>query len=144
MKNNYVPYNPSVEVPIEDEQHVIDEIIASMTRLNGRTREKFGHNVRVSHAKSHGLAVGELTVMDSLPEHLAQGLFAEPATYPIIVRLANVPGEIIPDAVNTQRGFSFKILNVNGQMIAGYEGGHTQDLYWIPVNPSRHRMQKHF
>ncbi|RZJ77507.1 MAG: hypothetical protein EOO47_16585, partial [Flavobacterium sp.] len=28
----------------------------------------------------------------------------------VSVRLANVPGEILPDAVNTQRGFSFKIL----------------------------------
>ncbi|RYY29182.1 MAG: catalase [Sphingobacteriaceae bacterium] len=128
MENKYVAYSPEVEKLIEDEQHIIDEIIASMTRLSGRTHEKFGRNVRVSHAKSHGLAVGELTVSDNLPEYLAQGLFARPATYPIIVRLANVPGEILPDAVNTQRGFAFKILGVKGAMVAGNEGGHTQDF----------------
>ncbi len=81
-----------------------------MTRLSGRTREKYGHNVRISHAKSHGLAVRELTVADHLPEHLAQGLFAKGGTYPIIVRLANVPGEVLFDTVNTQHGFAFRYL----------------------------------
>ncbi|GAB3702751.1 catalase family protein [Spirosoma flavus] len=99
-----------------------------MKRLDGRTHEAYGHHVRVSHAKSHGLAVGELVVLDNLPEELAQGLFAKLATYPVIVRLANVPGEIISDAVNTQRGFSFKVLGVEGPKIAGHEGQTTQDF----------------
>ncbi len=128
MENKYVAYSPEVEVLTKDENHVIDEIIASMSRLSDRTREKYGHNVRVSHAKSHGLAVGELTVADNLPGYLAQGLFSKPGKYPVIVRLANVPGEILPDAVNTQRGFAFKILGVEGQMIAGHGGQHTQDF----------------
>ena len=74
MSNNYVLYSPEVEKPLEDEQNFIDEIIASMTRLSQRTREKYGEHVRVTHAKTHGLAVGELTVFHNLPEHLAQGL----------------------------------------------------------------------
>ena len=129
MSNNYVLYSPQVEMPLEDEQKIFDEINESMTRLSGRTREKFGENVRVSHAKSHGLAVGELTVLENLPEHLAQGLFAEGGkTYPVIVRLANVPGEILPDAVNTQRGFSFKILNIAGEKIKEDDEQNTQDF----------------
>lgn len=128
MSEKWVRYSPAVETLLEDEQQIIDDIIASMTRLMGRTHEKYGHSVRGSHAKSHGLAVGELAVMDNLPEHLAQGLFAQGGTYPIIVRLANVPGEILPDAVNTQRGFSFKILGVEGPKISGHEGETTQDF----------------
>lgn len=128
MPAQYVPYSPGVEQPLEDEQQIISDIIASMTRLAGRTHEQYGKEVRVSHGKSHGLAVGELTVLDNLPEPLAQGLFAHPATYPIIARLANVPGEIISDAVNTQRGFSFKVLGVEGEKIAGHEGQSTQDF----------------
>lgn len=128
MSTQYVPYSAGVEQPADDEQQVFADIIASMTRLSERTRAQVGHEVRVSHGKSHGLAVGELTVLDNLPEPLAQGLFAHPATYPVIVRLANVPGEIITDAVNTQRGFAFKVLGVAGEKIAGHEGQTTQDF----------------
>lgn len=128
MTTPYVLYSPAVETIGDDEKQVIDDILASMHRLNGRTKEMYGHNVRVSHAKSHGLAVGELTVLDNLPEHLAQGLFAQAGTYPVIVRLANVPGEVVPDAVNTQRGFAFKILGVEGAKLAGHEEQTTQDF----------------
>ena len=128
MSSQYVPYSAGIEKPIEDEEQVISDIIASMRRLSERTREQYGHQVRVSHGKSHGLAVGELTVFDNLPEPLAQGLFAHAATYPVLVRLANVPGEIITDAVNTQRGFAFKVLGVEGEKIAGHEGQTTQDF----------------
>ena len=128
MSQKYVRYHAKVETLLEDEQQIIDDIIESMTRSGSRTREKFGHNVRVSHAKSHGLAVGELTVMENLPEYLSQGLFANGGTYPVIVRLVNVPGEILPDAVNTQRGFSLKILGVEEPKIAGDDEQHTQDF----------------
>ncbi len=154
MADQYVLYRPEVETPLEDEQQVIDDIIASMTRLSRRTHEQYGHNVRVSHGKSHGLAVGELTVLENLPEPLAQGLFAAGgATYPVIVRLANVPGEILPDAVNTQRGFAFKILGVDGEKIAGHEGQTTQDFVldtgsYFPMPDAKaflmqHRMIEH-
>ena len=128
MPAKYVAYSPGVEKPLDDEQQIFQDIIASMTRLAGRTREQYGREVRVSHGKSHGVAVGELTVLPGLPEELAQGLFAHPATYPVIARLANVPGEIITDAVNTQRGFSFKILGVEGEKMAGHQGQTTQDF----------------
>ena len=128
MQNQYVLFSPEVEIFTADEVQVINDVIASMRRLNERTKEMYGHNVRVSHGKSHGLAVGELTVLADLPEPLAQGLFAKAATYPLIVRLANVPGEITTDAINTQRGFAFKLLGVQGQMMAGHEGQTTQDF----------------
>lgn len=128
MSSNYVPYSPSVETFKDDEEKTFNDIIASMQRLDERTREQYSHHVRVSHGKSHGLAVGELTVLGDLPEPLAQGLFAQAATYPIIVRLANVPGEIVTDAVNTQRGFAFKVLGVEGPKIMGHEGQTTQDF----------------
>ena len=153
MSKTYVKYNPEVETLVENEQQIIQDVIASMTRLDGRTKEQYGKHVRVSHAKSHGLAVGELTVLPDLPEYLAQGLFANTCVYPVIVRLANVPGEILPDAVNTQRGFAFKILNAEGEKIAGHEGQTTQDFvldtgsYFPNANVKeflmQHRMIEH-
>ncbi len=53
-------------------------------------------------------------VLDNLPEALAQGVFVPGARYPVIARLANVPGEIDRDGVATQRGFAFKLLDVAG------------------------------
>ncbi len=128
MTKQYVCYRPEVEILLEDENQIIDDILASMHRLNARTSEMYGHSVRVSHAKSYGLATGELTVLDNLPDYLAQGLFSQAGTYPIIVRLSNAPGEVLSDAVNTQRGFVFKILGVEGTKLAGHEGQTTQDF----------------
>lgn len=135
MSNSYVHYSDSVEVISEDENKIIDKIIESMCRLSSRTQEKEGHAIRVSHAKSHGAAVGELTVFDDLPEPLRQGLFSQPGRYPVIVRLANVPGEIISDAVSTQRGLAIKILGVEGEMLSGHTGENTQD--WVLDTGSR-------
>ena len=128
MTTTYVRYSADVETIPADEQKTIDKILESTHRLMGRTQEKYGHAVRVSHAKSHGVAVGELEVMDGLAEPFRQGLFTSPARYPVIVRLANVPGELDPDSVNTQRGFSFKVLGVQGEMLGGPDAGATQDF----------------
>ena len=129
MSQAYVRYSDDVESVASDEAETVDHILASMRRIDEQTRAKEGgHAVRTSHAKSHGVAVGELTVLDGLPEPLRQGLFARAATYPVIVRLSNVPGEIVPDAVNTQRGFAFKVLGVAGEMLPAHAGETTQDF----------------
>ncbi len=126
---DYVLYRPDVETVPPDEAQTIEKILESMHRLMERTQEQEGgHAIRVSHAKSHGAAVGELEVYDGLAEPLRQGLFAQAGRYPVVVRLANVPGEIDPDAVNTQRGLSIKVLGVQGEMLPEHVGGTTQDF----------------
>ena len=122
-----VRYSAGVEQVPSDEHETIDKIVASMHRLQERTKAKYGEAVRVSHAKSHGLAVGELTVLPALPETLAQGVFKPGLRYPVIVRLANVPGEIDSDAVATQRGMAIKLLKVSGEKLPGHTG-ETQDF----------------
>jgi hypothetical protein len=125
---SYVRYRAAVETVGADEDATIDAILASQRRLHGRDLETFGRPVRASHAKLHGAAVGELEVLPNLPPWLRQGLFAEPTRYPVVARLANVPGEIAPEAVATQRGFSFKVIGVPGAMLPGHEGEVTQDF----------------
>ena len=124
----YVRYRDDVEAVRPDEGRVIDGIIAAMQREFATTAERHRHGVRASHAKSHGVLKGELRVPDGLPEPLRQGLFARARTYPVLVRMANVPGEILNDNVVTQRGLSFKVLGVDGPMLPGHEGGTTQDF----------------
>lgn len=125
--NNFVRYSDAVERVPADEAQTFDAILASMHRLHARTRAKFGEAVRVSHAKAHGAAIGELIVADNLPEPLAQGVFQPGAHYPVIARLSNVPGEIDTDAVATQRGLALKLLGAEGEKMPDHTG-MTQDF----------------
>lgn len=128
MSQHFLHYSDAVEVVPEDENETIDNILASMHRLSDRTEKQCGHPIRTSHAKSHGIAVGELAVSDGLPEPLRQRLFARAGRYPVVARLTNVPGEIVSDAVSTQRGLAIKILGVEGEMLPGHAGENTQDF----------------
>ncbi|MEG9527445.1 MAG: catalase family protein [Hyphomicrobiales bacterium] len=124
----YVRYSADVETIAADEDATIDRIVESQKRLHARNLKTFGRPVRASHGKLHGAALGELEVLPNLPPWLRQGLFAEPGRYPVVARLANVPGEIASDAVATQRGFSFKVIGVPGAMLPGHAGELTQDF----------------
>jgi hypothetical protein len=124
-----VHYRDDVEVRQPNEDRTAEGIIDAMTGIAKAGLDRYRHAVRPSHAKSHGLLRGELWVLDGLPEPLAQGLFAAPRTFPIVVRLATVPGDILADSVTTQRGMSIKVIGVEGaQMLPGHEGEVTQDF----------------
>jgi CheY-like chemotaxis protein len=126
----YVRYHPGIETVEPDEATTFDRIIDAMAGGGKVTRERYGRSVRTSHAKAHGLLKGELRVLDSLPPELRQGLFALPRTYPAIVRLAHVPGELLDDRkVSTPRGLALKILDMQGEMLPGHKGEATQD--WV-------------
>ncbi|MER2265824.1 DUF3618 domain-containing protein [Methylobacterium oxalidis] len=129
LPRSYVPYSNFLEQREAGEDEIIEQIIATM-RAEGRiTRERYGKAVRTSHAKSHGVAEGELRVLDSLPPELRQGLFAVPRTYPVVVRLSHVPGEYLDDRkVSTPRGMSIKIFGVEGGRLAGHDDEVTQDF----------------
>ncbi|HEV7417379.1 MAG TPA: catalase family protein [Tianweitania sediminis] len=125
----YVPYADSVEATDPDERRTFDRIADVMGKGGEATQERYNHYVRVSHAKAHGLLGGELRVMDDLAPELAQGLFAAPRTYPVAVRLAQVPGEVLDDRrVSTPRGMALKVFDVDGEKVPGHEGATTQDF----------------
>ncbi len=124
----HVRYSDAVEERAPDEDEAIDRIIASMTRESQTTTERYNHAVRASHAKSTGLLKGELRVLQGLPAFLRQGLFAEARSYPVAVRLAQGPGELLSDSVSTHRGMAIKVFGAGGPKLAGHEGADTQDF----------------
>lgn len=125
----YVRYHDEVERQRPDEDRIAGEIIDAMRRIAETTLDRYQHAVRPSHAKSIGLLKGEIEVLDGLPEPLRQGLFAQPRAYPIVVRLAPVPGDLLADSVTTQRGMAIKVIGVEGAaMLPGHEGEVTQDF----------------
>ncbi len=125
---NFVRYADSLEAPAPGEQEVVGQIILAMQRETDKVAEREHHAVRASHAKSTGLLKGELRVLDGLPPHLAQGLFARPHSYPAVVRFAQGPGEHLSDSVSTHRGMAVKLFGVHGPALPGHEGRGTQDF----------------
>ena len=120
-------YAPDVEQVDPDEQKTIDGIIQGMTKQSETVEKREQHAVRASHAKSSACVIGELVVPGGLPAELAQGLFAQPGTYKVAVRLAQGPGETLGDRVSTHRGIAIKVFGAEGAKLPGHYAD-TQDF----------------
>ncbi len=126
---NYLMYRDDLETIAPDETETKQKIVELMTGGMELARQKYGRSVRISHAKAHALLKGELTVQAGLPRELAQGLFAQPGRYEVLVRMAQQPGELLDDSkLSTDRGMSVKVLGVNGSKLEGHTAT-TQD--WV-------------
>jgi hypothetical protein len=126
-----IPYSPSVETVEPDEAETIADLVATMRKISETTFRDGGHALRSVHAKSHGLLQGELRVLDGLPSELAQGMFARPATYPVVLRFSTNPGDILDDSITVPRGLAIKVVGVEGERLPGSEGAATQDFVMV-------------
>jgi hypothetical protein len=123
-----VRYSPTVEKPKVDEAKTKTELAQTFKGMISKTHEDLGHAQRGVHAKSHGLLVAELTVVEDLPPELAQGIFKKPGTFPAIVRLSAIPADPLRDSVSLPRGFAVKVIGVTGKRLPGSQGQVTQDF----------------
>jgi len=126
-----VRYMPSCEVPEKNEADTEGQLVTTMTGIQEKTYADGHHALRSVHAKSHGILRGELRVLDSLPPQYAQGLFAQAATYPLVMRLSTNPGDLLDDSVSTPRGLAVKVVGVPGERLPGSEGHVTQDFVMV-------------
>ena len=124
-------FDPADERPGAGEDEVNAAIHRSMRGILETTWRDYGHSVRSVHAKSHALLEGELAVLDGLPAELAQGAFARPATYPVLLRFSTNPGDILDDTVSAPRGLAIKIIGVQGERLPGSEDDSTQDFVLV-------------
>jgi len=124
----YVRFSDSVEVLQPDEEEMSEEILASMLRVARIVCDRRRHAVRAVHAKSHGILKGELIVDRGLPHHLAQGLFARPARYAVIVRLSTTPGDIQTDHDRAQYRFAMKVLGAGRNKVLPDDKSSSQDF----------------
>ncbi|BCM86225.1 catalase family protein [Methylobacterium indicum] len=122
-----IRFDSSLEVVQPDEDEVQAEMIRVFRKIQETTLKDYGHAVRGVHAKSHGLLTGRLTVLPDLPPTLAQGLFAAPGSYDVVLRLSTNPGDILDDSVSTPRGLAVKVIGVSGERLPEAEG-ETQDF----------------
>lgn len=118
---------PSFEQRVEDEDHYDRALTEKMLGMSRTVLKDTGHVHRSVHAKSHGLLRGELRVLDGLPPQLAQGLYARPGTYPVVMRFSTTPGDILDDNISTPRGLAIKVVGVEGERLPGSEDDRTQN-----------------
>jgi hypothetical protein len=123
-----VRFSPSVERPDADEAKTTQALIATLRYINEKTFADGGHAIRSVHAKTHGILQGYLEVDAGLSHDVAQGLFAKPGRYPVVMRFSTIPGDILDDSVSTPRALAIKVIGVQGERLEGSEGDVTQDF----------------
>ncbi len=126
-----IRYTATLETPEPNEPGIDAEITETLHKISETTFAHGKHAIRSVHAKSHGLLHGRLHVLPGLPPELAEGLFATPADYPVVMRLSTTPGDILDDNVSTPRGLAIKVIAVPGARVAGSEGDATQDFVLV-------------
>ena len=131
-----LPYKSSYEISEEEEDETQIGLLKTLRHISDITYKDSGHATRSVHAKSHGLLHGEMSVVDNLAPALAQGIFATPGTWPVVIRLSTIPGDVLDDAVSTPRGMAIKLIGVKGERLAGSEDDVTQDFLLVNGSPT--------
>ena len=126
-----LPYSAAVETPAPDEAVIFDELSRVMQHITRTMASRYRHAYRPVHAKSHGVLVGTLEVLAGLPEPLAQGLFASPGGYPVVMRFSTNPGDLLADNVSSPRGLAVKVLSAPGDSVPQHAGAATQDFVCV-------------
>ncbi len=106
-------FHPELEQLQPDEAETDASLEKSFDHILVTTAEDYGHAVRAVHAK-------------------AQGLFANPGTYPAALRISTNPGDILDDNVVLPRGIALKVERVSGERLPGAEGA-AQDFLMVDV-----------
>lgn len=126
-----VRYQPAHEHPAPDEAASIAELQKIFIEMAQKAAQQEGSAHRAVHAKGQALLRAQLQVLNDLPPHLAQGLFATPARYEAIVRFSSPPAEQLPDGVSTPRAMALKVLGVHGERVPESPDAHTQDFLMV-------------
>ena len=130
MQGMPVRYIPEVEDVKPDEGQTIDKLCETFDTILETTAEDYGHAVRSVHAKANAILEGTMTVEPGLPPELAQGLFATPGDHKVYMRMSTNAGDILPDAVSLPRGLALKVLDVPGERLPDAVG-NTQDFVMV-------------
>ena len=126
-----IRFSRSMEQSGDDEAETTQGLVATLRYITEKTLADGGHAIRGVHAKSHAILQGCLEVNEDLPDELAQGMFAKPGRYPVVMRLSTIPGDILPDSVSVPRAMAVKIIGVEGERLEGSESDVTQDFLLI-------------
>lgn len=118
------------EIVGDDEQQRHEDFTRVITGLQSRINGRKGPG-RAFHRKAVAALTGRLTVPGGLPEYAAQGLFAHPGEYDVVIRMSN--GAMVPqaDPIPDIRGFA---VSVRGLDAPGALGGTTDRQDFLLIN----------
>ncbi|MEO6749531.1 MAG: catalase family protein [Casimicrobiaceae bacterium] len=124
-------YQPSMELPEDDEQETTRGLVDTLRKISETVSKDERHAYRSVHAKGHGILFAELEVPGGLPAALAQGAFATPGRYPVVMRFSTTPGDLLDDDVSTPRGLAIKFIGVSGDRLPDSQNDVTQDFLMV-------------
>ncbi|MFZ4875888.1 catalase family protein [Janthinobacterium sp. Mn2066] len=116
-----IPYDSRHEAEEEGEQETRAQLLHTLHGISATTYKDSGHASRSVHAKSHGLLRGHLHVLDGLAPELAQGIFAQPGRFEVVMRYSTIPGDLLDDKVSTPRGLAVKLIGVPGVQLSSLD-----------------------
>lgn len=123
-------YTPACEFQEEDEEKTTAELLESLRGISETVAADEGRAFRSVHAKSHGILHGVIDI-PPLPAMLAQGLFAQPGSHPVVMRLSSTPGDLLDDQVSTPRGLALQVQDVEGERVDPEDGLRCQDFLMV-------------
>jgi catalase len=106
-----------------DDEATIDQLVAEMTRrVEAITLAEAKNNIipRFNQPKTVACVAAEFRVHGEIPRELKHGLFAQPASYPAMLRFANASN--MDDSKKDIRGLSIRVSNVRGPVLWGEPG----------------------
>ena len=116
------------EVPLAGEPALFEDFARDIARYQKKDADKNGP-LRGFHAKIHAGFMAEFRVLADLPAHARHGVFAEPRTFPAVVRFSNGESRIYADTNHEPRGIAIKLIGVPGRkLLSGQEDAVTQDF----------------
>jgi len=140
--------NPGLyrEVIPENEAEVIRRFTQSNTRELIRDYPENNRPVRRRlHAKHHGCVHAQFRVCEDIPIEFRQGVFAQPNTFPTLIRFSNGFKSIRHDKEKDARGMAIKLLGVKGRKVLEDESdATTQDFLLLNSNVFFIRNAEHF
>ena len=130
MTAEFTPGTDWTEHVAADEAERFAGYAQQFAAIQARKSKKYGTG-RALHRKQITAASGSLQVLDDLPDFARQGLFAQPATFDVRVRLSNGGFDRAPDRAPDIRGFAIRVLGVAGESALGNGPARSQDFTLI-------------
>ncbi|MBZ0136641.1 MAG: catalase family protein [Planctomycetes bacterium] len=115
---------PGMESVPSDEEALIERLVTQNLKLLDESTRPI---MRGQHPKHHGCVRAEFVVEDGLDGQLRHGLFAEPATFPALIRFSN--GASMDDRKGDAHGMAIKLFDVPGDKLLAQ--GNTHDFVLI-------------
>lgn len=128
--SQFAPSTAWQEKPAPDEAERYAGYAKAFEALQARKSQKYG-NGRALHRKQLTAAKATLEVLGNLPGFAAHGLFAQPGTFDVLVRLSNGGMDKASDRRPDIRGFSLRVLGVQGDSALGNGPAKSQDFTLI-------------